>query len=142
MPTPGGFSQRGGEDREDLEGARAPGSVRRGGRGAEPSPWLTDQVAEPRRLLAVKVEAAEGAGPVLVRPQAHGAPEARGPAAGSARRTAAAKGQTPAAAPPRGSLGGARQPRSSTGQAGISAPPARVAPEPRGFLFRKDRATP
>lgn len=142
MPTPGGFSLRGGEDPEDLEAGGAPGRVRRGGHRAEPSLWLTDQVAEPRRLLAVEVEAAEGAGPVLVRPEAHGAPEARGPAAGSARRTAAAKGQTPAAAPPprlpQSSAADAPQP----GPSGISAPPARVAPQPQGFLFRKDRDTP
>lgn len=55
-------------------GGRAP----RGPGGPRAERCLTDQVAEPCRLLAVEVEAGEGAGPVLVRPQAHGAPKARG----------------------------------------------------------------
>lgn len=74
----------------------APGRARQAGRG-EPSGRREQavgsraagvsrphQVAELRRLLAVVVQPAQGAGTVLVHPQAHGAPKAR--AAGKRRR--------------------------------------------------------
>lgn len=106
-----------------------------------PRAVLTDQVAEARRLLAVEVEAGEGAGPVLVRPQAHGAPK---PAKRrrEARSYGGRQGTNSAGGPAPPLSQRSAGPRPSPAWAGIPVPPARAVPQLRGFPFPRDTDTP